>query len=102
VPSPSAPEVRLHFAKRLKQLRTEKGFIFARTFAHALGIAENRYTRYERAEVEPSLTLIHKICSTLRVSSNDLLGLTEDNSKSTVESTTPMGSVASTITIEPH
>ena len=96
MPSPSAPEVRLQFAKRLKQLRTEKGFTFARTFAHALGIAENRYTRYERAEVEPSLTLIYKICGTLRVSPNDLLALTEDNSKSTVESTPPMGSVIST------
>jgi transcriptional regulator with XRE-family HTH domain len=42
-----------------------------------LGIEENRYTRYERAEVEPSLTLIHKICVTLQVSPNDLLGYDE-------------------------
>jgi transcriptional regulator with XRE-family HTH domain len=102
VPSPSAPEVRLQFAKRLKQLRTEKGFLRARTFANALGIHENRYTRYERAEVEPNLTLIHKICGTLRVLPNDLFDLTEVSSKSTVESTTPMGSVISTITLGPH
>ena len=88
MPSPTAPAVRLQFAKRLKQLRTEKGFLLARTFAHALGIAENRYTRYERAEVEPSLTLIHKICGTLRVSPNDLLGLIENDAKSPLESTT--------------
>jgi transcriptional regulator with XRE-family HTH domain len=102
VPSPSAPEVRLQFAKRLKQLRTEKGFRLARTFAHALGIAENRYTRYERAEVEPSLTLIHKMCGTLRVSPNDLLGLTENNPKSTTESTSPMSTVIRTIAIGPR
>lgn len=92
--SPSAPEVRLQFAKRLKQLRTEKGFLRARTFANALGIEENRYTRYERAEVEPSLTLIHRMCETLQSSPNELLGFTENAPKSTVESTTPMGNVS--------
>ena len=40
----------------------------------AIGIEENRYTRYERAEVEPSLTVLLKICETLGVSPNDLLG----------------------------
>ena len=70
-----APEVRARFAQRLKTLRTQRGFDRARYFAKALGIEENRYTRYERAEVEPSLTLIHKMCETLRVSPNELLGL---------------------------
>jgi len=37
-------------------------------------IEENRYTRYERAEVEPSLTVLLKICETLGVTPNDLLG----------------------------
>jgi transcriptional regulator with XRE-family HTH domain len=83
--SPSAPEVRLQFAMRLKQLRTEKGFVHARTFARALGIEENRYTRYERAEVEPSLTLIHRMCQTLQVSPNDLLGFTADIPAETLE-----------------
>jgi transcriptional regulator with XRE-family HTH domain len=92
--SPLAPEVRLQFAKRLKQLRIEKGFLRARTFANALGIEENRYTRYERAEVEPSLTLIHKMCETLQLSPNELLGFTENTSKSAVEPTTPMGNVS--------
>jgi transcriptional regulator with XRE-family HTH domain len=69
-----APEVRSEFAKRLKSMRTQKGFPRARYFAKALGIEENRYTRYERAEVEPSLTLIHKICEVLGVSPNQLLG----------------------------
>jgi len=69
-----APQVRLQFAKRLKNMRVEGGFQRARYFAKSLGIEENRYTRYERAEVEPSLTLIHKICELLRVSPNELLG----------------------------
>jgi len=72
-----APEVRSQFAQRLKSLRTQRGFDRARYFARTLGIEENRYTRYERAEVEPSLTLIHKMCETLHVSPNELLGFAE-------------------------
>jgi transcriptional regulator with XRE-family HTH domain len=87
--SPSASEIRLLFAKRLKQLRTEKGFVHARTFAKVLGIEENRYTRYERAEVEPSLTLIHRICQTLQVSPNDLLAFTADVPGETLEPSPP-------------
>lgn len=69
-----APHVRSQFAKRLKIIRAQKGFHRARYFASRLGIEENRYTRYERAEVEPSLTLIHKMCETLNVTPNELLG----------------------------
>jgi transcriptional regulator with XRE-family HTH domain len=72
-----APNVRAQFAKRLKSIRTLRGFGRARYFAKSLGIEENRYTRYERAEVEPSLTLIHKMCEMLRVTPNELLGFTE-------------------------
>jgi transcriptional regulator with XRE-family HTH domain len=75
-----APEVRSQFAKRLKEMRIQSGFVRARYFAKSLGIEENRYTRYERAEVEPSLTLIHKMCEILRVSPNALLGFAESGS----------------------
>ena len=71
---PLVPSVRLQFAKRLKEMRAQSGFTRARYFAKSLGIEENRYTRYERAEVEPSLSLIHKMCEALRVSPNQLLG----------------------------
>jgi transcriptional regulator with XRE-family HTH domain len=74
---PLAPEVRSQFAKRLKEMRAQAGFVRARHLAKALGIEENRYTRYERAEVEPSLTLIHKMCEILRVSPDELLGFAE-------------------------
>ena len=82
-----APEVRSQFAKRLRTMRTQRGFERARYFAKSLGIEENRYTRYERAEVEPSLTLIHKMCETLRVSPNELLGFAEEGQESSFEPT---------------
>lgn len=72
-----APDVRSKFAKRLKNLRIQRGFDRARFFAKTLGIEENRYTRYERAEVEPNLTLIQKMCDTLQVTPNELLGFAE-------------------------
>ena len=46
----------------------------ARNFARALGIEENTYTRYERAEAEPNLTLIDKICNVLRITPDALFG----------------------------
>lgn len=73
-PLPTAiPAVREHFARRLKELRIPRGFPTARSLSRALGIDENRYTRYERAEVEPDLSLLLKICGLLRASPNDLL-----------------------------
>jgi transcriptional regulator with XRE-family HTH domain len=81
-----APEVRSQFAKRLKEMRIQSGFVRARYFAKSLGIEENRYTRYERAEVEPSLTLIHKMCEILRVSPNALLGFAESEGGGSVPS----------------
>ena len=68
-----APQIRTTFAKRLKALRIPRGFSTARSFANALEIDENRYTRYERAEVEPDLSLLVKMCSLLDVTPNDLL-----------------------------
>ena len=72
-----APPARIRFAQRLKALRAERGHLRARYFARSLGIEENRYTRYERAEVEPDLTLIHRMCEALRVTPNELMGFAE-------------------------
>jgi transcriptional regulator with XRE-family HTH domain len=87
---PAVPVIRLEFARRLRQLRIERGFPQARKFARALGIEENRYTRYERAEVEPSLTLIHRMCELLQASPNDLFGFREAPSEGL---TLPYGTV---------
>jgi transcriptional regulator with XRE-family HTH domain len=79
-----APEVRAQFSHRLKKLRVQNGYPRARYFARSLGIEENRYTRYERAEVEPSLTLLHKMCEILKVSPNELMGFADPAGSSTV------------------
>jgi len=89
-----APEVRSRFAKRLKSMRTQRGFGRARYFARSLGIEENRYTRYERAEVEPNLTLIHKMCETLRVSPNELLGFADPGAEHPFVSTPGLAEAA--------
>jgi len=67
------PEARGRFSKRLKAIRVPRGFRTARSLAEALGIDENRYTRYERGEVEPNLDLLLQICSLLGATPNDLL-----------------------------
>lgn len=69
----SLTEARERFSRRLKAIRVPKGYRTARAFARALDIDENRYTRYERAEVEPSLDLLLKICELLGATPNDLL-----------------------------
>lgn len=60
------------FARRLRELRLAKGFARARYFAEALGISENRYTRYERGGAEPEFDLILQICDVLGVTPNEL------------------------------
>ena len=69
-----SPIARQQFARRLREFRVARGFKTARSLAQALDIDENRYTRYERAEVEPDIKLIQQICETLGLSPNDLLG----------------------------
>jgi transcriptional regulator with XRE-family HTH domain len=71
---PGTPLARQQFAQRLRELRVPRGFRTARSLARALDIDENRYTRYERAEVEPDLTMIRRICETLGVTPDALLG----------------------------
>ena len=54
-------------------MRGPRGYKTARSIAQKLGIHENRYTRYERAEVEPNLALLMQICRALDVTPNDLI-----------------------------
>jgi len=71
----TTPAIRQCFARRLRELRVLNGFKTARSLARSIGIDENRYTRYERAEVEPDLTLLTVLASTLRTTPNELLGI---------------------------
>ena len=72
------------FAKRLRAYRRDAGFKTARKFAAALNIDENRYTRYERAEVEPDLGLIARFCEMLGVTPNRLLGFDDGSCEPSV------------------
>ena len=74
----SPADVRTRFGLRLKELRREAGFKTARSFAQVLNMQENRYTRYERGEVEPNLFNIGKMCRLLGVDANRLSGLTDN------------------------
>ena len=54
-------------------LREGAGYGSAREFAAAASIDPKHYTRYERAEVEPTLSVLRKVCEALGVTPNDLL-----------------------------
>ena len=82
MPTLNKQMVRNQFANRLRELRVPRGFTTARSLARALEIDENRYTRYERAEVEPDLFMIRKICQILSVTPCDLLNPAEKRRKS--------------------
>jgi transcriptional regulator with XRE-family HTH domain len=66
------PPVRVAVASRLRVLRLSNGFDTARAFAQALGVEENRYTRWERAETEPDFTHIMRICQVLKITTDEL------------------------------
>lgn len=65
------------FSRRLRELRIVRGFAKARHFAAALGISENRYTRYERGDAEPSLDMLQRFCRVLNLTPSELLGIVE-------------------------
>ncbi|MEM1306220.1 MAG: helix-turn-helix transcriptional regulator, partial [Pseudomonadota bacterium] len=97
--SNAAPEIRTMFSRNLRETRKAAGFRSARAFAERLDIDENRYTRYERAEVEPSLDLLVRICRKLKTSPNALLDFadtTHDQREERVirRTSTPIGSGA--------
>lgn len=91
------------FARRLRDLRETKGYGAARHFAKALGIPENRYTRYERGAAEPNIDLIYQICRTLDVSPDELFNFHKDartpgfsgGPQAPLEPETPAGSATS-------
>lgn len=64
---------RRSFAQRLSSLRRVVGYEDAKDFAEALGIQPNTYRRWERAETEPSIELILRICQRLGVTPTFLL-----------------------------
>ena len=77
-------QARLAFARNLKQRRLAAGYLRAAPFAAAVGLEEHRYLRYERAEVEPSLALIHTLSAVLNTTADELLGVAPSRRTSSV------------------
>jgi len=65
------------FAERLKQLRTERGF-YQRDIGEALGVSTAIITEYESGRKCPAFPRFIELCKFLDVSSDYLLGLSDD------------------------
>ena len=68
------PQARAQFGAALQRIRVAKGFATLAEIAAVLKIDAGRYARYERGELDPSLSLVWKMCEVLGVSPNTLLG----------------------------
>ena len=62
------------FSERLKDSRQDLG-MSQKEVADSLGITASAYANYEQNLREPSLTILAKICETLDVSADYLLGI---------------------------
>lgn len=65
------------FGDRLKQLRAEKNLL-QRDVSKHLGITTLAYQRYEYGDREPDFAKLASICQYFNVSSDYLLGLSDD------------------------
>ena len=63
--------------ERLKEIRLEKG-LTQKQLAKAVGLTETALCNYEKGIREPSLNVLKQLCLALDVSSDYLLGLTDD------------------------
>ena len=65
------------FSERIKSLRAERG-LSQKEIANSIGISESAYQRYEQPTREPTLGKIIKIADYYDVSTDFLLGLSDD------------------------
>ena len=65
------------FAERIKELRNSKG-LSQHAVGEILGVNERSYRRYEMGEFEPTATNIIKLANLFEVSSDYLLGLSDN------------------------
>ena len=63
--------------ERLRQLRLEKG-LTQKQLAEAVGLTKNALGNYESGRREPSIDLIKKFCTLFGVTSDYLLGLSDE------------------------
>ena len=65
------------FPVRLKEVRRSKEVTQKQT-AEAIGIFEQSYQKYERGKVKPSYDIVVKLCQFFGISSDYLLGLSDE------------------------
>ena len=73
------------FGKRLMQLRKEHGYRNRDTFAAELGIPANTLRNYEMDIREPGFSFLIKMSQLFHVSTDYLLGLTEERATTAVD-----------------
>jgi len=66
----------INFAKRIKELRTEKG-LTQTDVANFLNIKQQSYARYENDTAEPSLEMVVKLAAFFNVTCDYLLGVSD-------------------------
>lgn len=64
------------FGERLTQARKDKG-LSQKDFAEALGITATRLNYWEKDKREPDIPFLHKICKTLNINGDWLIGFME-------------------------
>ena len=89
----------MRFARRLRELR---GTMSQEDFAVRIGVKQTSYSSWERGIKEPSISVLYGISSTLGVSADWLLGLSDDRGDS--QSAAPMKMVTKKrqTLLEPH
>lgn len=65
------------FSTRLKELRKEHGFT-QKYVADVLGFSDKGYGYYELGQREPSIDTLNKLCDLFDVTSDYLIGRTDD------------------------
>lgn len=67
----------MYFLPRIREMRKERGLSQAK-IAQKIGMEQTQYSRYERGENEIKVNVLIDICKALDVSSDYLLGLSDD------------------------
>ena len=67
----------MYVLPRIREIRKEKGYTQSK-IAKEIGMEQTQYSRYERGENEIKVNVLIDICKSLKVSSDYLLGLTDD------------------------
>lgn len=76
----------IYFGEKLRELRIEKG-LTQQQLADKLGLGNGAVSAYEQGTKYPSLSVLREICRIFQVSSDYLLGLSDNMAVKNVELT---------------